>query len=329
MTVISRFRPAAGALLLAGYLMVAAGTARAEIVDAVVAVVDREPILQSDILADASMQLQELRQFTPDDETFAREADQAVQRALDAAIENRLLLREARLAGIQIDDAMVEERLNEVRAMYPSSEAFQAELQRAGETLSDLRDRLRRQLLARRMGVQKRRQFEARAVIAESDIAQFYQDNIARFSHPERLRLRQIFLSTSGPGGEQAEALAEDLYRQLREGASFEDLAAAHSQLPGAEDGGMVGWVTPGDLIEELETVAFSLAEGEHSGVVRFAGGVSILKVAAREAPGTKPLNEARADIEPELRARFADARYEEWLRQLRDAAQIRIFDYN
>jgi peptidyl-prolyl cis-trans isomerase SurA len=314
---------------LAALALLAVPSARATIVDAVVAVVDREPILQSEILADAALQLQEAQQFAPDQAAFDREADEAVNRALEAAIENRLLLREARLRGVQLNEVLIEERLDEVRSLYPSAEAFQEELRRSGETLSDLRDRLRKQLLARRVAFERRRQFEQRAVISESDIAQFYQDNIARFSHPERIRLRQIFLGARGGDWESVEARAQDILDALEAGTPFEELAAAHSELPGAEDGGIVGWVIPGDLIDELETAAFALGEGEHSGLIRIPGGICILRVDSREASGTVPLAEARAEIEPALRGRYADARFAEWMAQLREAAQIRIYSFD
>ena len=300
-----------------------------EIVDAVVAVVDREPILQSEIMADASLQLQEIQQFTPDQESFNREADQAIQRALEDAIENRLLLREARLRGLQVNDALIEERLDEVRSLYPSTEVFQEELRRSGETLGDLRERLRKQLMARRVAAERRRAFEQRAVISESDIAQYYQDNITRFSHPERIRLRQIFIGVRGGDWDEAEAQGEAILEALEQGTPFEALAAEHSEAPGAEDGGIVGWVIPGDLIDELESVAFELDEGEHSGLIRIPGGISILQVDSREASGSVPLSEARAEIEPALRRQYADARYAEWVRQLREAAQIRIYQFD
>jgi len=328
MTGLSRFSFCLGVSAVVA-TMLALPSARAEIIDAVVAVVDREPILQSEILADASLRLQELQQFAPDQETFTRGADEAIQNALEDAIENRLLLREARLMGLQINDALIEERLDEVRSLYPSSEAFQEELRRSGETLSDLRDRLRKQLLARRVASERRRQFEQRAVINESDIAQYYQDNIARFSHPERIRLRQIFLGVRGGNWDEVEARAESIQDELQGGVSFEALAAEHSELPGAEDGGIVGWVIPGDLIDELETVAFSLEEGETSGLIRIPGGICILRVDSREASGSVPLAEARSEIEPALRRRYADLRYAEWVSQLRDAAQIRIYNFD
>lgn len=275
------------------------------------------------------MQLQELQQFAPDASTFDQEADRAVQQALEAAIENRLLLREARLMGLQVHDALIEERLEEVRGLYPSNEAFQAELQRSGETMGDLRDRLRKQLMARRVASERRRQFEQRAVISESDIAQYYQDNLNRFSHPERIRLRQIFLGVRGGDWDEAEAQGETILSALTDGTPFQELAAEHSEAPGADEGGIVGWVIPGDLIDELESVAFTLAEGEHSGLIRIPGGVSILKVDSREASGSVPLTEARAEIEPALRRQYADRRYDEWVSQLRDAAQIRIYQFD
>ena len=97
-------------------------------------------------------------------------------------------------AGLEVEEARVDERLAELKKLYDSPEQFNSELEAAGETLGDLRVRIRKQTLARAMAVRKQGEFEKQVVVSESDVAQFFEDHKDEFAHPERVRVSQIFL---------------------------------------------------------------------------------------------------------------------------------------
>ena len=314
-------------ILLIVAVAAASPAVHAEIVDQVLATVDTEAILQSEIMMEIMPRLAELQSTAPSEAAFNDAADALIEEALNQAINTKILLREALRAGLQIDEAVVDERLRELRRMYDSPEQFDKELEAAGETLGDLRVRLRKQTMARAMAARKMNEFERRVVVSESEVAQYYQDNMHEFTHPERLRLRQIFLPVDDVAEEEVlKARMEELLREVREGGDFGEIARAYSRGPNAERGGVIGWVARGDLVDVLESAAFELAEGGVSEVLRTAGGYHILKVEERQAEGTASLEDARKDIEPRLRAQAAAERYAKWLQDLRRESRVRIF---
>ncbi|HUW61150.1 MAG TPA: peptidylprolyl isomerase [Candidatus Bathyarchaeia archaeon] len=313
------------AVLLA---VVGSGIASGETVDAIVATVGNEVILQSELVQEIGPVLESLRQTAANEAEFNKMAEQRLRAALDQAIESKILLREALLAGLEIRDEAVEEQLAGLKKRFSSNEEFLQQLEAAGETLSDLRTRLRKQLLAIVAGRQKRREFENEVEVNEDDVVKYYNENRDKLTHPERVRVRRIFLKAGSDPQEKAtvKARMQELKSQLDAGSSFVELAKTYSAGPDAEDGGLLGWVVRGDLVENLDHAAFSLDEGAVSDVVETEFGYVLLFVEKKEAAGTPTLEEARTDIEPELRAAQADEKYDKWISELRKRSRVRVF---
>lgn len=307
---------------------VAAAAAYAEIIDAIVATVDSEVILYSDLLDEIRPDLNELRRTAQSDESFQRGAEQLINATLEQAVESKILLREAQLLGIEASDEDVEHRIESLRKLYPSNAEFLKELEEAGETLRDFRVHVRKKILAQKMAIGKLKALEREVVVSEAEVTQYYENNKDQFERPERVRLRQIFLKCGPEPAERAKVRArlELLREELEAGAEFAELAKAHSQAPGAEDGGIVGWQQRGDLVESLETAAFALPEGGVTPVVETAGGLHLMKVDRREEPGLASLEEMRTELEPLLRSRAAEKRFEKWMGELRKRSRVRIF---
>ena len=303
------------------------GSARAELVDSIMASVDNEPILQSDVMLDVSREIAALQQSLTSEEAFNRRADDILRRALDDAINSKMLLREAQLTGVSIKEDAIEVEVRRIREGFDSNEEFLKALEQSGETLSDLRERMRKQALAIVMRRKKQEQFEKEIVVSESELAQYYEDHRGEFQRPERVRARQIYLSVDTDADRaKVRARAEALRAELATGAAFGELAKAHSELPGAEGGGLVGWVAKGDFEEDLERALFALEAGQYSEVLDTAGGYSILYVEEKQSEGLATLDEARSTIEPKLREQAAQARYERWLAEVRKASNVQVF---
>ena len=296
-------------------------TAPAELIDAVVATVDREVILHSDIVTEIRPLVAEL----PADGAEFREVYGA---ALEQAIEQKILYREGVLNDIKITDDQVDARIQRYRDQYDNEDQFLQALADAGETISDFRERVRKQTIALSMGLSKRRLLERDVVISEAELAQYYQDNIDQFQKPERVKLYRIFIAAEDTEADRAKALArvEALREELSLGAEFTQLATNHSEGPGADQGGFVGWIERGELIPELEEVAFSLAPGDVSPIIETEFGVMLLKAEEKVEAGLASFDEVRTEIEPALRQAQADKRYQRWMAELRKRSRVRKF---
>jgi peptidyl-prolyl cis-trans isomerase D len=105
----------------------------------------------------------------------------------------------------------------------------------------------------------------------------------------------------------EAQRRAEDLLKQLKAGAKFEDLAKKYSEDPGsAKEGGSLGWIGKGRTVPEFEKAAFSLPKGQISGLVKSSYGFHIIRVEDKQDAHMKTLEEVQSQIEPILKQQKA-----------------------
>jgi peptidyl-prolyl cis-trans isomerase SurA len=108
--------------------------------------------------------------------------------------------------------------------------------------------------------------------------------------------------------------------------AGGQDFAAAAREFSedavSASNGGDLGWVRPKQLVPEFENAMNALAPGAVSEPVQTPFGVHLLQVLDRRQQSA-PNDRARTLARDQIRARKADERYEQWVRQLRDEAYV------
>lgn len=315
-------------ILCAAMLCGICGIVHAEIVDQILATVDKEAILQSDIMVEIGPKIAQLQQTITDTKTLRNKVDQLIQKTIQEEINNKILLRMALLKGMDVKKERIDERIDQLKKMYPSITAFQKELKSSGQTMGELRERIRKNLLAYKIASDKRKEFSHSVSVSESELAQYYEDHKKEFFHPERIRFRRIFLQAPKDPEKRkiVRARMEELRADLESGASFEELAKSFSDGPEAQKGGIVGWVSRGDLDPAVEKPLFKLQPGEISPVIETAYGFLLLKVDERQKAGQSSLEDVRSIIEPKLRAEKANKLFEAWLADLRKRSRVQVF---
>ena len=78
------------------------------------------------------------------------------------------------------------------------------------------------------------------------------------------------------------QAAAEDLKRQIEDGASFADVAREHSQCPSSAQGGALGEFGPGEMVPEFDKVVFSAEVGKVHGPVQTQFGYHLIEISSR-----------------------------------------------
>ena len=169
-----RFRSAIGhrpsaigrGLAVALLLIVASGGAFAEpeLVDRIVAIIDRNVIMLSE--AEQAMWLVELR---TDDDVSLRDV-------VERLVEARLIEHEvARFTDAPVPDELVEEQLARVRSRFPSEEALDTMLSSSGLSEEELRSEVRRQLTVNRY---LERRFRALTYVTDDDIQNYFSEEV-------------------------------------------------------------------------------------------------------------------------------------------------------
>jgi len=156
-----------------------------------------------------------------------------------------------------------------------------------------------------RYGLVDLTQLRQNAQVSDADLKAQYQQNIQQYEVPNRVHAEHILLMTVGKTDAEIEEIhqkAEDVLKQAKKGANFEDLAKKYSEDPGSKDkGGDLGWITQGQTVPEFEKTAFGLEKGKISDLVKTQYGFHIIKVLDKETAHTKPFDEVKDSIRTPL----------------------------
>ncbi|HUC28564.1 MAG TPA: peptidyl-prolyl cis-trans isomerase [Candidatus Acidoferrum sp.] len=157
---------------------------------------------------------------------------------------------------------------------------------------------------------------EAGVHISQDELRSYYDQHRDQYRTPEQVKVSHILIKTPLPGADgkvddkgvaEAQHRAEDLLKQLKSGAKFEDLAKKYSEDPGsAKQDGSLGWIGKGQTVPEFEKVAFSLPKGQVSDLVKSSYGFHIIRVDDKQDAHVKTLDEVKNQIEPILKRQKA-----------------------
>jgi peptidyl-prolyl cis-trans isomerase C len=115
---------------------------------------------------------------------------------------------------------------------------------------------------------------------------------------------------------------AQDLIAQLQQGADFAELARENSVGPSASRGGDLGWFSASDVVPEFAQAVVALDNGAYTREpVQSKFGWHVIKRMDSRTPEPPEL----AEVEDELRRTLTARSVADYLRGLREAAQIEV----
>ncbi len=312
-----------------GCLFAAGHAYSAEMLDKVAAVVNDEVITQSELdFLLAPVYQQYSKQYSGQD--FMIKMNEIRQKLLNEMIEDKLVYQEAKRLKVPVTEEEILDRVQQFKSRFPKEEDFQALLARQGLTVTKLRERYREQIAIRKL-----QQYEVRSkiIVTPKDIETFYRRHSKAFTQEESVKVRTITIKKSQEKDpaqkQQADAAvktkAEDILRKLFAGEPFESLAKEFSEDTKAGEGGALGWVRRGDLVDVVDNVIFSLKPGECSAVLETDVGYHIFKVEEKRAKKTQSFDEVRDAIHDEVFRRKSRRKFKEWMAELKKNAYISI----
>lgn len=255
--------------------------AKPQLVDRIVAVVDNQIILHSEIMTQMAFAVMEQGM---DPQTLTKERREGLyQTILENMIQNELLLARAKEDSIEVDAELVEEevraRIRELKTQHGEAE-FQAQLQSEGLTEREVREQFRQRMREAYLRQQMSQRMSQDVQVSYGDIQEFrdkYQDTL-----PPLMGIGHILIEPKPSADLKGDARgrAEALLARIREGEDFAELARQHSDHPeSAAAGGDVGILTRGSFLPELEDMVFSLKPGEVSNLLETDAGYFIIRV--------------------------------------------------
>jgi peptidyl-prolyl cis-trans isomerase C len=225
-----------------------------------------------------------------------------LKRYLDRNAGTDLAQLTPEVASAMLDQFIEEIILSEYAAAHgvevPAEKIAAAVRTEAGATVIEKRDDMRREKLLATLASEIPEPTTA-------GIQAYYDQHQSDFRSGEEVRVRQILVHD--------QTLANDIVKQLRQGAAFEDLSSQHSHAPNAKRGGEIGFVSRGELPKMFEDEIFRLKPGETSEVIQTDSSFHIFRVDERRAPGTLDAESAA----PLIRVRMKEDAIRERMAQL------------
>ncbi len=214
--------------------------------------------------------------------------------SLNELIAETLIRQAAEKNGIYVTKEEIDKNINDLRAQfgqYNPEYAKEGGFERAikdvyGLTMDVLREQMELSLLADKLTKKD-------LAPTEEDLKAYFDENRSLFDEPEQVKVRHILVEDKS----EAESIAE----ALKKGADFAVLAKAKSiDTQSGQNGGDLGYITRGIMVEEFEDAAFSLEVGEISKPVKSSYGYHIIKVDDRKQAKEAVFEESKEKVREE-----------------------------
>jgi peptidyl-prolyl cis-trans isomerase C len=224
--------------------------------------------------------------------------DRVMRGLLDQLITYNVLKQEAAARSVQVPDAEVDAKVQEMRKPFATDAEFQKALTARNTTASQLKEDARADLVINKM-------MEAEVANAtaatEADAKDFYDKNPDRFKQPDSIRASHILIMAAENADDAtkkaARAKIDGVLKRVKAGEDFAALAKEHSQDGSSAQGGDLGFFPRGQMVPPFDQAAFALKPGEISDVVTTQFGYHIIKLIERKEASTVPFDTVKPRV--------------------------------
>ncbi|HVC37226.1 MAG TPA: peptidylprolyl isomerase [Gammaproteobacteria bacterium] len=266
--------PAAASVTAAA---IAKASATGILLDRVVAVVNDEVILKSELdyrVAAITKQIQQQGTALPPDNILRKQV-------LDEMIMTKLELQQAANKGINVSDDALNQAINRIAERNGITlNQLPDKLQQQGINYADFRQELRNQLIIHNMEQQL---VSDQMHIAPREVQAQIEADAANGNANTQYHISQILIATpSDPSIEQvaeARKKALDIYQKIKKGADFAAMAVEYSQGQQALKGGDLGWRKGSELPTVFSDVIQQMKPGDITEPLSSPSGFHILKL--------------------------------------------------
>lgn len=248
-----------------------------EYLDGIVAVVEDDIVLESELAIEVSKVVSRLRanqvQLPPELVLY--------KQVLERIIVDKLQSQIAKRAGVNISDQVVDKSLRNIaRQNNLTLDEFKQELHKEGMDYNEFRENVRKEIVINQLRSQE---IGSRIKVSEQEVKHYLETQMSAEDRQVQYLLGHILIAI--PEGASAttiqaeKAEADAAVAQLRAGADFKKMAVSISDGSNALQGGSLGWRTLNRVPTLFVDYVKSMQKGDISEPIRSPGGFHILKL--------------------------------------------------
>lgn len=279
-------------------------------------VINGESIKDGLIQQDAENLRPEYTKAFEDMEEKARE-EQLIEWARENVIERTLLQQEANRRNIEVT---AEELDTAVKQLKESSEDQKKLLAEMGcESEAELKSMVESSMKSQKLAEEIRK---GTSDPTQDQVKQYYQEHSEEYTIPEHIVCAHIVKHMQYPATEaQVMETMQQAKAELDKGTPFAVVAEKYSDCP--ENGGSLGAITKGQMVEEFEDTAFHLQPGQVSNIFKTRFGYHICTVYDRKPARIADLDEVKDHVKKAVKEQAETDQFYAFLDELKDKATI------
>jgi peptidyl-prolyl cis-trans isomerase SurA len=299
-------------------------SSRAELADSILAIVNDTVITRAQLDLFTEPAVESLRrQFADQPDAFQSELTRTLNDSLEQLVERQLILHDFDSQGYKLPDSLVNQLVQErIRGRFGDRVTLMKTLQAEGMTYEKFRDQVRDQFIEDYM--RRNKGGEQQIIVSPYQIENYYLAHQENFKVEDEIKLRMIVLNKTSPDDTNTLNLAREIQTKIKEGATFQEMAAVYSQASQQHQAGDWGWVERSVLRKELADAAFALPVGQVSDVIDTPESCYVMLVEDKHPAHVRSLREIRDDIEKTLRTQEQARIQKEWIDGLKKKNFIR-----
>jgi len=250
-----------------------------EFLDGIAAIVNEGVVLKSQLRKQTAIIIE--RASKQDPPMPLPPAEVLREQLLERLIVNEIQLQRAERIGLQISDQILNQAIQRIADQNGVSfEDMPAMLAADGVDYASFRSDLREELTLDQL---RRIDVGQRISVSPREIEQCVADLEGNAAIESDYNLSHILISLPEAATtaevDEARQEADEIYRQLQDGADFRQMALQHSDAQTALDGGALGWMKGSELPTIYTDIVVGLGAGEVSKPFRSASSFHIVKV--------------------------------------------------
>lgn len=294
------------------------------VVDSIVAVVNQEVIMLSEVEKALSDSGEEIR---AGDRFEKKEQGKLIrQKVLDYLIEEKLIDTEIKKVGIKVAGKEVDAAVEDIRRRNNlTQEEMERYLEREGSTLDEFKKQLEKRMLRAKL-IQWSVKVDPPG---EKELREYYQKNLDRYRTVESYQPAHILFRV--PKGATPDQVREIRKRcstvldKIRSGENFGELAILYSEDPSAKDRGDLGSFRQGELLPVIEREALRLKVGQVGEIVKTDYGFHIVKLLDHKGDTAPPFEDARSKVEVDYYEYQMEKAFKQFMDSLREKSVIEV----
>lgn len=301
-------------------------SARADLVDAIETIVGNAVITFQQIGVFVAQEDETLRLRSRNNPAMYEKLQASLVNDIrENLVDQKLILHEFSSAGFKIPeniiDEYVQDRIHE--RFHDDRVEMTKKLQHDGMTYEDFKQQLHDNFIVEVM----RQKFVPEPIISPLKVENYYLDHKGDFKVEDEVKMRLIVLNRLADDTNGAvHKRMEEIISQVKDGASFADLAKSYSEGSQRQDGGETGWQETSKLNKVIVEGISKLKPGEYSGVLASPEAYFLVLLEERRPARIRPLTEVRADIEKTLMAQERNRLWVRWISRLKRKTFIENF---